>query len=919
MNIPNYKNTLNLPKTSFSMRANLKQLEPKILSYWEEKDIYRLREEKNKDKEKFILHDGPPYANGRIHLGHALNKILKSITLNYKSLRGYNTPFIPGWDCHGLPVEHSLLKELKTTKSKVDVVDFRKKAAQYASKFINLQQKDFWRLGVFSLWEKPYLTFDKEYEYNVLLVLKELLKKGYIYRGRYPVNWCPRCETALALAEVEYSEKLSPSLYLFFKVKEAKSEILKNQEVYFLIWTTTPWTLVSNVAVAVKPACEYALVKLEGRQVVIMASALSRLEKYFETHIETIRVLSSESLEGSLLQHPFLPRISEVVLADFVSEEEGTGCVHIAPGHGEEDFSLTKKYNLDILMPLDEKGVFKEPEEFKGLNTDSANNLVLKLLGENNNLFRVSQISHSYPHCWRCQGPLIFRATYQWFLNIEHNNLRQRLINFLEKINWYPATGKERMQAMLEVRPDWCLSRQRLWGVPIPALKCKSCENIELSAEIIDKVGRVFLKEGSDAWFKQDLDKFSLDELTCNKCGGRFVKTFDILDVWFESGASFFSVLKNNPDLKFPADLYLEGSDQHRGWFQVSLILSLALFEEPPYRTLLTHGFVVDGEGKKMSKSKGNTLSPQEVINEFGAEILRLWSVAADYTEDIKISQDILKQIVDIYRKVRNTLRFLLGNLYDFNPQEHNFKEDELVEVDRYFLIKSRLTFKEIIAYYEQFLFYKVSQKIFSFCNNDLSSFYLDILKDRLYTFSSDDPKRRSAQFVLYHILKGFLSIIAPIFSFTAEEAYSLLPGKKEVSVFLSLLEEPVIDEEKEKSFLNRWKRIIFWREKILKEIEKKREEKLIGSSQEAAIELILSKGDYEDFRNDEEIFRELLIVSQFKISCGEPAIVVERVKGKKCLRCWNWYEQEVGSAYPEVCKRCEKVLSKSLILSKGG
>ncbi|MCQ9206111.1 MAG: isoleucine--tRNA ligase [Omnitrophica bacterium] len=916
----NYKDTLNLPHTDFSMKANLRVLEPKMITHWRSLDVYQTLRKIRKNAKKFILHDGPPYANGSIHIGHALNKILKDIIIKYKILKGYDCPYIVGWDCHGLPVEHQLFKELKLTKHDVEVADFRKKAKDYALRFVDSQRDDFKRLGLFSDWDNPYFTLDSQYEYSVVKLLENLLSQGYIYRGRKPVNWCSSCETALAEAEVEYFDKESDSIYFLFRVIDAKGifSLNKKLSVYFLVWTTTPWTLVSNVAVAVHPKLAYCLVEFQEKLVVVGKDLIAALQEKFGTEFKILKEFKGVELEGLGLMHPFFDRNSKVVLADFVSSKEGSGCVHLAPGHGEEDFSLVKKYSLEIIMPVNDKGVFQEPPEFNGRGIKQANELVLDKLNNNKFLIKHEKITHSYPHCWRCKKPVIFRATFQWFFNVDHKGLRKKLLDAAEKVKWVPASGKERMKSMLITRPDWCLSRQRLWGIPIPAVKCESCQRVILDKGIVSRTAEVFSEYGSDAWFIYDLDKFIPHEFSCPDCGKRnFTKEFDILDVWFESGASFLAVVKNNPELKFPADLYLEGSDQHRGWFQVSLIASVAKEAKAPFETVLTHGFVVDSQGRKMSKSLGNVIGPQKISQQYGAEILRFWAAYTDYSEDVKISQDILKQLVDMYRKIRNTIRFILGNISDFKLEENNFSLEQLREVDRFMAARAMLVFKEVTSCYENYSFYKVCQKMFNFCNLDLSSFYLDILKDRLYTFLPNSAPRRSAQFVLYHILKILLKMMAPILSFTAEEAYlSWAEGKdKKRSVFISGADDDFCQDWIDNELISRWEKILHLRSQVLKEIEKKREFGKIGSSLEVEVTLSVKGKDYKFFLGYQEALREVFIVSSVRVEEGDFEICVEKAGGLKCLRCWN-RKESVGSdkQQPDICSTCIDILKEAKI-----
>ena len=908
-----YRDTLNLPKTTFSMKANLTALEPKILNLWSEIDIYKKIRENNTGKKKFILHDGPPYANGLIHIGHALNKILKDTVIKFKMMKGFDCPFIVGWDCHGLPVEHQLFKELNLTKYDVDVVDFRKKANRFALKFVELQKEDFERLGVFSDWQNPYLTLSGDYEYWVLRLLQSLVKDGYIYRGRRPVNWCANCETALAEAEVEYKDKESHSIYLLFKVKDNKG-ILEEKEIYFLVWTTTPWTLIANVAVAVHPDLDYGIYRYKNKLILFAKDLKETLEKKIATKFPEVKVFCGKDLSSIVLSHPFIDRDSRVILADFVSKEEGSGCVHIAPGHGEEDFSMVKKYNLNLVMSVNEKGIFtQEAGKFSGKDVKEASISVIEDLRDKNQLLKHEKIFHSYPHCWRCKSPIIFRATHQWFLNVDHKNLRNDLLDMIEKVNWIPPQGLARIRSMIMTRPDWCLSRQRLWGIPIPALRCDNCKTIILESKVIEKVAQIFREESSDSWFTQSTQYFLPENFSCPNCNrNSFSKECDILDVWFESGASFLAVVKNNKDLRFPSDMYLEGSDQHRGWFQVSLVPSAAQEKQPPFQIILTHGFVVDGEGKKMSKSLGNVIAPQQIIKDYGAEILRIWVAASDYTEDIKISHQIIKQLTDVYRKIRNTIRFILGNLYDFDIDRDYITKDSLLEIDRFMLSKTFLNFRDVLNDYENFSFHKVYQKIFNFCNIELSSFYLDILKDRLYTYSPNSKERKSAQNVLYYILRVLIKMIAPILSFTAEETYGCFfnwKNKKE-SIYLHNFQEDFHQDYLDEELIQRGKKILALRGQVLKEIEKKRESGFIGSSLEAEVKLSFNANDYNFYKDRQELLREVFIVSSLSIKKGNFKIEIKKAKGKKCLRCWNW-NQNVGKDknHPELCPRCIKVL----------
>jgi len=933
MDQPNYKDTLNLPKTDFSMKANLSVLEPRMLVFWKELGIYEKIRNARKGKNKFVLHDGPPYANGSIHIGHALNKILKDIITKYMVLKGADCPSVFGWDCHGLPVEHQLFKELKKNKNEVDVADFRKKAKDFALKFVDLQKEDFKRLGIFSDWDNPYLTLNPKYEYNVMKLLESLTKAGYIYRGRKPVNWCASCETALAEAEVEYEDHVSPSIFVKFKTKiltgpeRKRIDIEKRtkqvgqrfqpKDIYFVIWTTTPWTLLANVAVALHPEEKYCcLVESSGETWIVAeklkTSFLKTINKE-EKDFDCIWPAQGRDWEGSIYERPFGGE-GKAVTANYVSMEDGTGCVHTAPGHGQDDYLTGKKYGLEILMPVDDKGKFDDTcGKWQGKYVHKANEEIIEDLNGRGLLLSAGKIAHSYPHCWRCKNPIIFRATFQWFLNVDHNNLREKALKEIENVKWVPTSGKERMKGMLELRPDWCLSRQRLWGVPIPAVKCQKCGNVVLSEDVLKKCAEIFREKGSDSWFSLEINNFLPEGFVCPECQTtEFTKEFDILDVWFESGASFFAVLKDNPDLNFPADMYLEGSDQHRGWFQVSLIPSVALESKAPFKTILTHGFVVDGEGRKMSKSLGNVIAPQQTIKQYGAEILRLWAAYSDYSEDVKISDNIVKQLVDIYRKVRNTIKFMLGNLYDYDPKKNELSYEELLEVDKLMLSKTMELYKNITENYENYSFYKVCQEIFNFCNLSLSSFYLDILKDRLYTFSPNSKERRSCQFVIYNILNVLLKLIAPIISFTAEEAYSAsksLYGTEE-SIFLSRLDECYKPQWQVDALSKKWQIIFELRDKVLKEIEVKRATGAIGSSLEAEVFLKFKDKEFAFYKGYADILREVFIVSAVSIEEGNPEIRVEKTTKGKCLRCWNYRDNLGGDKdFPGTCLRCVEAL----------
>ncbi|MFH1621923.1 MAG: isoleucine--tRNA ligase [Candidatus Omnitrophota bacterium] len=923
-----YKQTLNLPKTDFPMKASLPQREPEIIKNWQQSKTYQKIREKMKGKQKFILHDGPPYANGNIHIGHALNKILKDMVVKFKTMQGFDSPYIPGWDCHGLPVEHQLFKELNITKEQIDRVSFRKKAFQYAMSYVEIQKEEFIRLGVFGDWQNPYLTLDPKYETKIVWSFAQLIKKGFIYHGLKPVNWCFKCETALAEAEVEYDNHQSESVFVKFKITESKVKDIKaSEDTYILIWTTTPWTLISNVAVAVHPDFDYIFVETKfGKLILAKKLANSFFESLSIKDAKIIKEFKGKDLLGLVYEHPFKYRKGKVVLADYVSGEEGVGCVHIAPGHGQEDFRVGTEYKLPTIMPVNEKGCFSEDvKEFSGQHVFKANQAIIAKLKELDALLLSTKITHSYPHCWRCKNPIIFRATKQWFLSVDKDKLREKLIAEIEnKVEWIPAFGKERISGMVKLRPDWCLSRQRYWGVPIPALVCKKCNEYFLDYSFVEHFAKLVEKEGTDIWFTKDIKELLPENFKHKKCqASDFEKSEDILDVWFDSGVSHQAVLRDNPNLGLPADMYLEGSDQHRGWFQTSLIPSYAIDGKAPFREVLTHGFVVDGDGKKMSKSLGNVISPQEIYNQYGAEILRLWVASSNYNDDVRISKEIIARLVEAYRKIRNTARFILGNLFDFSPDENSVKYDDLNFVDKYMLYLLEEYKESIMHGYdsqeERYVFYKAYKRIYEFCNSDLSAFYLDILKDRLYTHGKDSNSRRGSQTVIYEILNSLVRLIAPILSFTAEEIWKNLPKKKEEqhieSVHLLDWPEPK-PEYRKKEVIDDFKKIYDLRPSILKKLEEERSKGKIGSSLQAKLILGLGQDLFSVFNKYLNDLPFLFIVSQVdlkKLDKKEIEIEVLAAEGKKCTRCWN-FSSDVGkdNTHPDICQRCISAIEKN-------
>ena len=909
-----YKSTLNLPSTDFPMKADLPQREPILLKKWEEENLYRQIREKSKGAKLFVLHDGPPYANGDIHIGHALNKILKDVIVKYKTMRGFDAPYVPGWDCHGLPVEHQLFKELKITKHEISPANFRKKAADYAKGFVEKQKDQFKRLGVFGDWEHPYLTLAPEFEAAVIDSFAKLVEKDYIFQSLKPVHWCVFCETALAEAELEYDENhASPSITVLFPVP--------SQNISLAVWTTTPWTLLANVAVAVNPEFTYCFVKTKAFGVVIVVE--QRLEAFGRLlspdGSEPLEVISrklGKELEGWIAKHPFIQRESPVVLADYVSQEDGTGIVHTAPGHGMEDYRTGLKYKLPILMPVDGKGLFtQEAGEFQGIHVWKANEKVIDVLSQKGRLVHAGQITHSYPTCWRCRKPVITRATRQWFFGVDKNNLRQKALEVVRNVKWIPAVGQNRIAGMIESRPDWCLSRQRYWGVPVPVMMCTGCDEPLLDAALIRQIRDLFRKEGSDAWFLKSAMEITQGKFQCPKCGRKDLKkSEDILDVWFESGASHVPVLLESKELRFPADLYLEGSDQHRGWFQSSLLVSCGISGKPPFESVLTHGFIVDGEGKKMSKSQGNVISPLDVMKQSGADILRLWVVSSDTSDDIRISTDSLTRLSEGYRKIRNTFKYLLGNLHGFDYVKEHLEDDKLLEVDRWAISKLDALKEEIMNGYENYQLHRIYHAVYNFCVREMSSFYLDVLKDRLYTDSRVSISGRSCRTVLYEILTDLARMLAPVLSFTCEEVWQHLGFKN--SVHLELW--PKMHRRRQSvEFEQRWERFMVVRDKVMKALELSREKKEIGNSLEAEVELSTLKSEEVDFlKSFKQDLPGLFLVSDVHLTenrslDGESwQVVVRRASGKKCERCWN-YRPTVGKdkQHETLCDRCVEVL----------
>ena len=939
-----YKATLNLPQTDFPMKANLPQREPELLALWAHERLYERIQEAGRGKPLYVLHDGPPYANGRIHIGHALNKILKDVIVKSKTMEGYQAPYVPGWDCHGLPIEHQVLKELGGKKKALGTVEIRKLCREYAEKFYKIQREEFQRLGVLGDWEHPYLTMTSEYEGCVLRELGKFVKGGGVYKGKKPVLWCPVDETALAEAEVEYEDHTSPSVYVRFPFQKTPQELSKDarlgisfpsdvRTVSLVVWTTTPWTLPANQAVCVHPDFAYAFLKVGAEVLVVAVDRLDQFRKDCgigaEGRFLEGQVPTGAEFHGLLCLRPFGKEPSPVLLADFVTKDQGTGCVHIAPGHGQEDYELALRYNhepqyrsvlsrpLEVLAPLDNQGRFTDAvPEFQGLNVLKANPLIIQNLRERGILVGEGKLTHSYPHCWRCKSPVIFRATDQWFVSMETNELRGKALDQIDRVQWIPKWGRERIHGMIQNRPDWCLSRQRVWGVPIPGFLCGSCGQVLITPEIVEHVSRLVEEHGTDVWFHREAVELLPPGTVCPACRGtEFLKENDILDVWFESGVSHAAVLKprgrQHGQTWWPADLYLEGSDQHRGWFHSSLLAAVTTDGRAPYKAVLTHGFVVDGEGKKMSKSAGNVVAPQEVIKQYGAEILRLWVAAQDYREDLRISTGILAQLGEAYRKIRNTARFLLSNLSDYDPRQDAPPDDCLSELDRWALMRLHDLIARVRQGYEEFEFHLVFHAMNNFCAVDMSAVYLDVLKDRLYTFRKDHPARRASQRVLHETLLALTKLMAPILAFTAEEIWKSLPEGQKEQPSVHLTAFPKADPRwRDAELEKRWEQLLEVRVAVQAELEKKRREKLIGASLEAKVRLQANPATYEFLKRYQTDLAGLFIVSQVELAkAPDPsdlAVEVLKADGKKCVRCWN-YLPSVGesAAHPELCDRC--------------
>jgi len=930
-----YKPTLNLPKTAFPMKANLPQTEPQMLAWWSQIGIYKRLREASADRVRWILHDGPPYANGNIHMGHVLNKVLKDIVVKSRTMLGFNAVYVPGFDCHGLPIEHQVDKELGLDQPGVDVrramdpVEKIRRCRAYAQKYVDIQSEEFQRLGVFGDWEHPYLTMSPAYEGVIAREFARLVGRGLVYKGLKPVHWCMYCKTALAQAEVEYEEQRTPSVYVKFPLV-APLPAAAGAPASLVIWTTTPWTLPANLAIAVHPTEEYVALRA-GNDVLIVAAKLAdefvRAAKLTGTQV--VGRMPGRALDGLEYRHPWIERTGKVAVADFVAMDTGTGLVHVAPGHGEEDYDLGRALGLRIYNPVDDDGRFvREVAHFAGMTVWEANPKIVEHLRRIGALLAEVTLTHTYPHCWRCKNPTLFRATEQWFVALDRQGLRARTLDAIRRdVRWIPTWGEDRIFNMVAHRPDWTLSRQRVWGVPIVAFYCDGCDALMLEEPVIEHVARLFGDgRGIEEWYLRAVPDLLPPGTRCRKCGGiTFRKGTDTLDVWFDSGCSHAAVLETRPELTWPAELYLEGSDQHRGWFHSSLLEAMATREAPPYRAVLTCGFVVDGDGRKMSKSVGNVVSPQDLLPKYGAEILRLWVAAEDYTEDIRLSSLILDRLADAYRRIRNTFRFLLGNLSDFDPARDRQPYARLDEVDRFVLDRLARLIDRVRRAYEEYQFHTVFHAVHNFCAVDLSALYLDVIKDRLYTSAPTDPRRRAAQTTCYDIFRALARMMAPILTFTSEEAWRYVPGARAESVHLERFPEVPV-EWLDDTLDAEWSRLLEVRREIAKALETARAQGLIGSGLEAAVTIAAAPEDLPELlRRQRDLLPTLLIVSQvgFDRPASKPAVVhesqeipglvigIDRARGRKCERCWMWTERVGESAvHPGLCERCLPIVT---------
>ncbi|HKL12686.1 MAG TPA: isoleucine--tRNA ligase [Halanaerobiales bacterium] len=925
-----YKETINLPDSDFPMRANLSERELKFQKIWEEKDIYERAIENRKGNEPFILHDGPPYANGDIHIGHALNKVLKDIVTRYSTLRGYYSPYVPGWDTHGLPIEHKVTKEMGDKAKELSVAELREKCKEYALKYVGRQRDQFKRLGIWGEWEDPYITLNPEYEVKQIEVFGEMAKRGLFYKGKKPVHWCPSCETALAEAEVEYHTDRTPSIYVKFPFDEEVTVggvNLSPQDSYMVIWTTTPWTIPSNLAITLHPNSDYVVVEVAGEKLVMAEKLVD--EVMGKVDIKDYEVIS-ETFKGSELEnintrHPFMDRKSLIILGEHVTLDEGTGCVHTAPGHGHDDFIVGQEYGLDVYAPMDSRGFFtEEAEDFAGLHYDEANIKVTDKLKEKDLLMELNFIDHQYPHCWRCKGPLVFRATDQWFASIE--DIKEKTLQAIHDVKWFPSWGEKRMENMVSERTDWCISRQKKWGVPIPIFYCNDCGESIINDETLDAVKDLFAKEGSNSWYKYETKDILPEGYKCPNCASsNLSKEEDIMDVWFDSGSSHKAVLEQRDNLNWPAQVYLEGTDQYRGWFNSSLLTAVATEGKAPYEEVVTNGFTVDEKGNKMSKSQGNVISPHKIIDQYGADILRLWVASANFKDDIRVSDKILKQNSEVYRRIRNTFRFILGNTNDFVKEDNYVEFEDRYEIDKWIGIKVKELSEKVTKSYREYEYHKVYHDVHNFCTVEMSSLYMDIVKDRLYTDGTDSHSRRSAQSVLYDIMMTLVKIISPVLVHTAEEVWQEALDRANLNESVFLTNWPEFDDRYEdKAFMDKWDELLNIRKDVSKALEIARNDKIIGNSLEARVEISSLNDNINELLEEEyDKLADFFIVSQVELKqeldevthVGENTqikVYVEEAHGEKCERCWK-YSTTVGEddKHEDVCERCATVLKE--------
>ncbi|HVQ77925.1 MAG TPA: isoleucine--tRNA ligase [Candidatus Binatia bacterium] len=942
-----YKVTLNLPRTSFPMKANLSRLEPDMLARWAAEDIYSRIRKASTGRPLWILHDGPPYANGHIHMGHVLNKVLKDFIVKSRSMLGHDSVYVPGWDCHGLPIEHQVDKELGLDQASVDVrramdpVEKRRRCREYATRFIDIQRDEFRRLGVFGDWGNPYQTMAPAYQATIAREFGRFVGRGIVYKGLKPVHWCMYCKTALAQAEVEYEEETVPSVYVRFPVKMASPALAAataGRSVALVIWTTTPWTLPANLAIAVHPDQQYQALELDGDLVVVAAPLVDAFSALpgVKGHIRPTGVaLAGRDVAGTVARHPWIDREAVVAAADFVAMDQGTGLVHIAPGHGEEDYELGRKIGLRIYNPVDDDGRFvPEVAHVAGLTVWEANPRIIDQLREAGMLVARVPVTHTYPHCWRCKNPTLFRATEQWFISLDQDGLRNKALDAIRRqVRWIPAWGEERIASMVAHRPDWTISRQRVWGVPIVAFYCTACEALLVEERLVDHVAEVMRAgEGADEWYARNAKDLLPPGTACPRCGaGEFRKETDILDVWFDSGCSHAAVLEVRPELRWPAEMYLEGSDQHRGWFHSSLLEAVGTRQAPPYRSVLTHGFVVDGDGRKMSKSQNNNVTPEDLLPKYGAEVLRLWVAAEDYTLDIRLSDEILNRLADAYRRIRNTWRFLLGALADFDPDRDRVSYTAMEELDRWALLRLAQLIGRVRKGYEDYQFHTVFHSVHNFCAVDLSALYLDLIKDRLYASAPADPRRRAAQTVCFEVLSALLRLMAPILTFTAEEAWGHVPGSGRPDSIHLVTFPPERAEWIDEGLAQEWDRLLDLRAEVSRALESARQQGRIGKAVDAVVHIASAPEEqWMPLLTDK---REMLLATLFNVSAVRirsmapverpivyesqdiPGLTVEVIPAadlgwRKCERCWTWSERVgVDPDHPTLCDRCAPIV----------